>query len=72
MKDSKLNLRNLHDSHTLGYWGIGTPKDRDEVNRRDVCECDGLVCVLEVIGSPSIFKLIRTTADVTRVRTPCF
>jgi hypothetical protein len=41
MKDSKLNLRNLHDSHTLGYWGIGTPKDRDEVNRRDVCECDG-------------------------------
>jgi hypothetical protein len=21
--------------------GAGTPKDRDEVNRRDVCECDG-------------------------------
>ena len=21
--------------------GTGTPKDRDEVNRRDVCECDG-------------------------------
>jgi hypothetical protein len=41
MKDSKLNLRNLHASHTLGYWAIGTPKDRDEVNRRDVCECDG-------------------------------
>ena len=21
--------------------GTGTPKDNDEVNRRDVCECDG-------------------------------
>ena len=21
--------------------GIGTPKDRDETNKRDVCECDG-------------------------------
>jgi hypothetical protein len=21
--------------------GTGTPTDRDEVNRRDVCECDG-------------------------------
>jgi hypothetical protein len=21
--------------------GIRRPKDRDEVNRRDVCECDG-------------------------------
>ena len=23
--------------------GTGTPKDRDEVNRREVCECDGCV-----------------------------
>jgi hypothetical protein len=22
-------------------WGTGTPKDRDEVNKREVCECDG-------------------------------
>ena len=21
--------------------GTGTPKDKDEVNRREVCECDG-------------------------------
>ena len=21
-------------------WGTGTPKDRDEVNRREVCECN--------------------------------
>ena len=33
--------------------GTGTPKDKDEVNRRDVCECDGWVCVFEVIGAPS-------------------
>ena len=25
----------------LCVWGTGTPKDRDEVNRREVCECDG-------------------------------
>ena len=47
--------------------GTGTPKDRDEVNRRDVCECDGWVCVLEVIGAPSIFKLIRKAAALVRV-----
>ncbi len=22
-------------------WGTGTPKDRDEVNKREVSECDG-------------------------------
>ncbi len=30
--------------YTGSHWvdrGTGTPKDRDEVNRRDVCECDG-------------------------------
>ena len=24
-----------------GDWKSGTPKDRDEVNSREVCECDG-------------------------------
>ncbi len=38
-------------------WGTGTPKDKDEVNRRDVSECDeeedverereGVVCMCE-------------------------
>ena len=31
-------------STTRIHWvarGTGTPKDRDEVNKRDVCECDG-------------------------------
>ncbi len=26
------------------YWverGTGTPKDKDEINKREVCECDG-------------------------------
>ncbi len=34
--------------HWVGL-GAGTPKDRDEVKNRDVCECDGWVwefCVL--------------------------
>ena len=44
MKDYKLKLRNLHvsDSRRI-HWvgrGTGTPKDRDEVNRREVYECD--------------------------------
>ncbi len=29
--------------------GTGTPKDKDEVNRGDVCECDGWVCVFKVV-----------------------
>jgi hypothetical protein len=31
---------------TLRHWVVrgGTPKHRDEVNRREVCECDGGVC----------------------------
>ncbi len=42
MKDYK--LRDLHDSHTLGwswYYVTGTPKDKDEVNNREVWECEG-------------------------------
>ena len=38
MKDWKLKLRNLH---VRVHWGTGTPKDKDEVNKRDVSECDG-------------------------------
>jgi hypothetical protein len=26
--------------------GTGIPKDRDEVNRREVCECDGYCLLL--------------------------
>jgi hypothetical protein len=41
MKDYKLKRRNLRVSiHWVGL-GTGTPKDRDEVNKREVCECDG-------------------------------
>ena len=38
--------------------GTGTPKDKDEVNKREVCECDVCVCDLEVIGDPLIFNVI--------------
>ena len=47
--------------------GTGAPKDRDEVNRRDVCEWDGWVCVLDVIGSSSILRLTRKAAALARV-----
>ncbi len=44
----------IYTSHI--HWvsrGTGTPKDKDDINRRDVCECDGWVCVLEMMGVPS-------------------
>ena len=43
MRDEQLKLGDFHASHTLGCAGdcAGTPKDGDEVNRREVCECDG-------------------------------
>ena len=47
--------------------GTGTPKDKDEVNKREVCECDGCVCDLEAIGVPSIFNIIRSAAALTRM-----
>jgi hypothetical protein len=41
--DERLKAKDegCHVSHTLGSSGTGTPKNRDEVNRREACECDG-------------------------------
>jgi hypothetical protein len=48
--------------------GTGIPKDRDEVNTREGCECDGWVCDLDTMGTPSKFREIRTSDSLTRVR----
>ncbi len=48
-------------------WGTGTPKDKDEVNKREVYECDGYVCDLEDVGDPSIFNVIHSVADLPRM-----
>jgi hypothetical protein len=41
-KTKLLKMRNLYVSHTMSCTGgTGTPKDKDEVDKRDVCECDG-------------------------------
>jgi hypothetical protein len=42
--------------------GTGKPKDKDEVNRREVCECEGWVWDLDAIGAPSRLRLIRKAA----------
>ncbi len=64
-------LKNLCQMTRTGFltvvWGTGTPKERDEVNRRDVCECDGWVCVPEVIGAPSMLRLTLKVEVLTRV-----
>jgi hypothetical protein len=70
MKDQKLKLRDLYtvlrNTYTVAR-GTGTPKDKDEVNRREVCECDGLVCVCETIVAPSIFRVARKAAALARM-----
>ena len=57
----------LHPRIHWVTWGPVTPRDIDEVNKREVCECDGLVCVLDVTGAPSIFSVIRSAATLTRM-----
>ncbi len=47
--------------------GTGTPKDKDEVNRREISECDGCVCDLEVVGVPSIFNVIPSDVGLSRM-----
>ena len=47
--------------------GTGTTKDKDEVHKREVCECDVCVCDLEAIGAPSIFDVIRRAAALARM-----
>ena len=46
--------------------GTGTPKDKDEVNRREVWECDGWECDLEVMGDPSISRIIRKSFNLRK------
>ena len=49
--------------------GTRTPNDKDEVNKREVSECDVCVCDLEVgaIGDPSIFNVIHSDAALARM-----
>ena len=68
MKDWKQSW-GIYASHI--HWvgrGTGTPKDRDEVNRRDVCECDGWVCDTEVTDSPSRLRLIRKVEALVKIK----
>ncbi len=71
-------LRVLTKCHMMGVFltvlsgfllRTGTPKDTDEVNKRDVYECDEVVCDLDVTGTPSIFKIIRSTSVLPRIWT---
>ena len=61
-----IKLMDLRVSHTV-VWGTGTPEDRDEVDRWEVCECDGWVCDLESIGVPSILSVIHNTTSLVRM-----
>ena len=42
--DERLKTKPKEFTPSPIHWvdrGTGTPKDRDEVNRREVCKCDG-------------------------------
>ncbi len=54
-------------THWVGR-GTGTPKDKDEVNKREVCECEGWVWDLDAIGTPSRLRLIRKAPVLVRTR----
>jgi hypothetical protein len=45
--------------------GTGIPKEKDDVNRREVSECD-------VMGDPSKLSVIRKTTALVRVRATLF
>ena len=47
--------------------GTETPEDKDEVNKREICECDGCVCDLETLGVPSIFNVIHSDVVLSRM-----
>ena len=56
-------------SSGIHYVARGTviPKDIDEVNKRAVCECDGLVCDLDATGAPSTFRVILSAPAFARM-----
>ena len=58
-------------STRLTYTGLSggtwTPKDRDEVKRRKVWECEGWVCDLDGIGVTPLIRLIRRTTVLKRL-----
>jgi hypothetical protein len=57
--------RDFSNSFDILLW----PKDRDEVNKQGVFECDGWVCDRDTIGVPSIFIVIRSVAALGRMLT---
>ncbi len=58
--------------HVLPCADQPRPKDRDEVNRREVCECDGWVCDLDGMGDPSKLSVIRKADSLTRASPTLF
>jgi hypothetical protein len=55
--DERLKTKKEESTRPHRHWVgrvPGTLKEKDEVNRREVCECEGYS-----IGTPSILRLIR-------------
>ncbi len=46
---------------------VRTQEYKDEVNRREVSECDGWVCDRDSVGVTSIFKVIRSVSVLVRI-----
>jgi hypothetical protein len=59
MKEYKLKLTDLHVSIHWVARGTGTPKDKDEVNRRKVCEWVMYIIMNSLFFSHVCFSLKR-------------
>ncbi len=67
--DERLTTK-TEGSTRLTYTGLfGELKHLKIKTRREVCECDGWVCVLAVIEVPSRLRLTRTSSVVPRILT---
>ncbi len=57
--ETKIWIRGIYTPHIHWVvWGTGTPKNRDEVKRREVWECEGWVRDLEALGQGGILGAI--------------
>ena len=64
---ARRSLGSTRFAYTGLYGGRGTPKDRDDVQRRELWECEGWECDLEAIGAPSIYKSKHNAEALTRI-----
>jgi hypothetical protein len=72
--NKKIELRNLRVSHTLGSRQnkLEIPRDKDEVNKREIHECDGRAHDPDTMVAPLTPKPTRKAEALARAQAPPF